>query len=305
MGFVVIIKGFVQIPTTDKFLKVGLSAEKQMAFYLKREFEDAQDILVLNGIRLESNNDATQIDHLIIHQYGLIIIESKHIAGTIEINERGEWQQLGSFKGMPSPIKQAERQAAFLTKYLSNYIPKLRRNRLKDADFDEVPVDVMVAISDTSNITSHSSKDINNVYKAEAIVDKIKATIQNYKKQDNFFNPTWSVLPLKLSKKTMEEISDILLQKNTPSSSQPATNAQTIHSTAHKQFRCQECGSDNINILYGHNYYFKCKECDKNTPIIEKCTKCGQQLKLRKDRNQFYIECKTCGTSRPFFKNTS
>jgi hypothetical protein len=160
------------------------------AWYLKREFEETPDILVLNGIRLELNNDSAQIEHLVIHKYGFIIIESKHIAGTIEINELGEWSKLGSKKGMPSPIKQSERQTSLLKRYLSKYIPKLHRsqvsNRLLDTPFDEVPVDVLVAISVTTNITRHGNKGIDNICKAEAIVDKVKSTIKNYQSQDNF-----------------------------------------------------------------------------------------------------------------------
>jgi hypothetical protein len=62
----VIIKEVDSITTTDKFSKAGFKAEEEMAHYLSRAFKDTKDILVLNGIRLESGNDSVQIDHLII-----------------------------------------------------------------------------------------------------------------------------------------------------------------------------------------------------------------------------------------------
>ena len=57
-----IIKEVDEVETNDKFLKAGLHAEKQMAYYLQREFKDDKKVLVLNGIRLESDGDSAQMD---------------------------------------------------------------------------------------------------------------------------------------------------------------------------------------------------------------------------------------------------
>ena len=60
-----------------KFQKYGYNAEKQMAFYLKRAFQESDDIFVINDLRIEMNDDVAQIDHLIMHRFGFIVIESK------------------------------------------------------------------------------------------------------------------------------------------------------------------------------------------------------------------------------------
>ena len=62
-----------------------------MAFYLKRYFGNNSSIHVLNNIRLELKDDAAQIDHLIIHPYGMTIIESKSVHGKVQIKEDGQW----------------------------------------------------------------------------------------------------------------------------------------------------------------------------------------------------------------------
>ncbi len=49
----------------NKFQEYGYNAEKQMAFYLKRAFQENNDIFVINDLRLEMNDDVAQIDHLI------------------------------------------------------------------------------------------------------------------------------------------------------------------------------------------------------------------------------------------------
>jgi len=37
--------------------KAGQAAEKQMAFYLKREFQDAENIFILNDVRVSTDDD--------------------------------------------------------------------------------------------------------------------------------------------------------------------------------------------------------------------------------------------------------
>ena len=56
-----IVKDVDSIITKDKFMNAGLNAEKRMAFYLQRAFKDDKDILILNGIRLESDGDSAQM----------------------------------------------------------------------------------------------------------------------------------------------------------------------------------------------------------------------------------------------------
>ncbi|MCX7180748.1 MAG: nuclease-related domain-containing protein [Proteobacteria bacterium] len=90
----------------DKYARAGRAAEEQMAFYLKRFFERKPDIHILNGIRLEQDGDAAQMDHLILHPYGVLIVESKSVQGKIQIKDDGQWirwYREKQSKGMASP----------------------------------------------------------------------------------------------------------------------------------------------------------------------------------------------------------
>jgi transcription elongation factor Elf1 len=313
----VIIKEVDSTTTTDKFSKAGLKAEERMAFYLSREFKDTKDILVLNGIRLESDNDSAQIDHLIIHKYGMIIIESKSVVGTIEINDYGEWHRLVYKVGMASPIEQAKRQEIFLKRYLNESGLKPPHNAFKSLvhkiTFDDVRFDVLVAISDTGIIKRPKTLQIDNVLKAEMIGGKIKEIIASYRKQDSIWSSDLlKPPPLKISPETMSAIARFLKEKHVSKEKHARLQVKqdkiifTAPAPVNRKFTCQECGSENIIILYGRfGYYFKCKGCNKTMSIKEHCPKCGQLSKLRKDRNQFYIECKKCNTSTLFFKNTN
>ena len=70
-----IAKEFDPFTDTDKRQLAGRKAEGQIAFYLKRAFE---------------HGDAAQIDHLVFHRWGMILVESKSVTGTVRVNEHGE-----------------------------------------------------------------------------------------------------------------------------------------------------------------------------------------------------------------------
>jgi hypothetical protein len=74
----------------DALARAGRAAEEQLAFYLRRAFAKDQDFIVFNGLRLGHNGDFAQIDHLVAHPYGVIVIESKSVTTEVRVNEHGE-----------------------------------------------------------------------------------------------------------------------------------------------------------------------------------------------------------------------
>ena len=76
-------------PSSPK-LRAGEEAEKQMAFYLQREFGKNKECFLINDLRISHLGETAQIDHLIVSQYGLFIIESKSVHGKVIINEHNE-----------------------------------------------------------------------------------------------------------------------------------------------------------------------------------------------------------------------
>ena len=145
---------------TKDFEKYGHEAEKQMSFYLKRAFQNDKEIHVINDLRLKMNDDVAQIDHLIFHRYGFIIVESKSVTSKISINEFGEWtRHYPKFsRGMPSPINQAKTQLDFLRTYLtarSDYL--LKKRLLIKFTFKDFKFDLLIAISDSGIINRDKS----------------------------------------------------------------------------------------------------------------------------------------------------
>lgn len=178
-----IVKEYTLAPTSDRFQRAGDEAEKQMAFYLRRAFADNPNVHIFNNLRLEHGSEVAQIDHLIFHRSGFIIVESKSVTSSIRINDRQEWarQWNGRWSGMPSPVLQAKRQADLLRTLLQAHKVDLRNKilfGLKQGGFTGFIIDVVVAISD-SGVIQHRGK-LTEVRKADQIPDLVKELMASH-----------------------------------------------------------------------------------------------------------------------------
>ena len=298
-----------------------------MAFYLKRAFNDTPDIMVLNDLRIEMDGDAAQIDHLIVHRFGFLIVESKSVTTEVSINDFGEWSRTykKQVKGMPFPINQAIRQNEFLKNYLtpkSNFL--LKKKILFKTDLSNFKYDVLVAISDSGIIKRSKDSKISSVYKADEITNEIQKIISSYKDNNSLFKLTLDI-NYEFLDETMEKISRYLVKSHKPRV--VANEAKKIDKKIEPKIEhkieiekkdieiekeiiktnsnlCSKCNSKNIQIVYGkYGYYFKCQDCDKNTTIKLNCKDKKCKVKLRKEKEKFYKECKTCNISILYFEN--
>jgi hypothetical protein len=317
-----IVKELDVFASEDKLMKAGRVAEEQMAFYLRRSFSSDRNIRVFHGIRLEKEDDAAQIDHLILHKYGIIIVESKSVTTQIQVNEYGEWMRQfnGSLKGMPSPILQAKRQGEFLKSYLEAHAEVLLSKFLgMQSHFIRMPVDILVAISDSGVINRSNKLTLNEVCKADQASDKIKEIFEKHRQINSVFNFNLNNSGYELREDELAKISDFLLKhhkpiilnasapissSNQPQISKPKLVLKTSPPKLARQPACRNCQSNRLTVMYGkYGYYFKCLQCDGNTPINTICNDCGRKQKIRKSTIQFYTECESCQTSELFYTN--
>ena len=305
---------------SNKFEISGEKAEKQMAFYLKRAFQDDHDVLVINDLRLVMNDDVAQIDHLIVHRFGFIAIESKSVTSRISINEHEEWVRhfQGNKKGMPSPVHQAMRQIDFLKCFLAERSENLlRKVVLFKTSITSFKFDVLVAISDDGIIERENNVEIDVVYKADQIAEKVRAIIEGYEQTNK------KVLSFKLNLKfadaSLEKITRALLYSHKPKSKpqmeqrgvierkqeNPKLKQGAPHACQDEISKvCGKCKSKHIEMVYGkYGYYFKCLDCKGNTAAKLHCTHDSCKTRIRKSKFKFYQECSACGTSELFFEN--
>lgn len=177
---------------SDLRLKAGEEAEKQMAFYLQRAFRKRDDCFVINDLRVIYDGDVAQIDHLVVSTYGLFIVESKSVHGTISINQHGDWQRTynDEIYGMPSPVLQAQEQGRILKELLranaEQVLGKIFFGKIQKG-FKYCPVDVYIAISDNGII--QRGMDIPELLKADAVTGAITEKLVQLKSKANLLTP--------------------------------------------------------------------------------------------------------------------
>lgn len=323
----------------DPLAKTGRRAEEQMAFYLRRSFAASSPVRVLNGVHLERGGDTAQIDHLILHRWGAVIVESKSVTSQVEINERGEWTRLwnGRPKGMPSPVLQGRRQGEFLRHFLEDHAEVLLGKilGLVQARFGTMPVDVIVAVSDDGIIRQPKQNAQDAVCKADQVPDRIRVLIEGHRKAASLFHFNlsagyqWSEQELEriitflqeqhvaLNATTASPVehpspieaveAEPLLTITSPTTKLAATplwSQEATPPTPPLSHACRACEGHNLTVEYGrYGYYFKCGECGGNTSIKAVCRGCGSKARLRKSGREFYAECPPCQRSDLFFVN--
>ena len=269
-----------------------------------------------------------QVDHLIIHRYGIIIIESKSVSSKVKYNEHEEWNRLWNnhWDKMENPVKQAERQAKAIKEILVAKANQLRGKLLglMQCGFKNMATDCLVALSDQCIDIKRPDNDpyLHNVFKADLITDKIDKLIAGYKERDRIFSrgePPWSI-----NTEEMTKVKDFLIAKHTPmvyeqnepkpeekaTADIPRTAVTTriesqlqatpVSRTKEEKIQaltcCLECGGK-VTILWGDkykNYYWHCTACGKNFPINYRCPTCQEKLRIEKSKKEFYIYCEPC-----------
>jgi ssDNA-binding Zn-finger/Zn-ribbon topoisomerase 1 len=207
------------ITQTDRRLAAGDAAEKQMAFYLRREFGNEKDIWAINDLRIGHEGEFAQIDHLLVSQWGLFIIESKSVTESVRINAHGEWAREydGKLEGMPSPVLQAEAQGRILKQLLIANIRELLGTIAGiQKGFAYCPITVYAAISDSGII--HRDVDLPQVMKADAVAPAIKNGLKKCSLVKELFSLSLEIKPggWKMTKSEAEAISKFLLSSHTP-----------------------------------------------------------------------------------------
>ena len=310
-----------------KFEFAGRKAEEQMAFYLRRFFGSSVDVDVLNYLRIDLKGEVAQMDHLVLHPFGLLIVESKSVSDGVQITDDGQWMRWFNRKpsGMASPITQAQLQGKLLKELLEKKVKQ-------KGFFDEIRLDVLVAISDGGMITWPKSGALPEVCKADQVPDRINNRIEQFRKLRKLPDIlTWehrliiSDFLLKVHKplKPIEKFDKIPTPQHqveepraeykvSPVSTvnlMPAIKLNSEISTPKKAASlpskyCKHCQSTCLVATSGqYGYYFSCRDCSKNTPIKFACMVCKGEGKIRKQGDRFFAECKACSVSNLFHSN--
>lgn len=298
----------------------GRRAEEQMAFYLRRFFGASADVDVLNYLRIDLSGEVAQMDHLVLHPYGLLIVESKSVSDSVQITDDGQWKRWFNKKptGMPSPITQAKMQASLLKQLLEKTVKQ-------KGFFDQVRLDVLVAISDGGTIQWPKAGALPEVCKADQVPDRISQRVDQFRRIRSE--------PDILTANHRRAIADLLLKVHkplersvhkmqpinkaeepgveykaspviAPSKPQGNNSGRPLGSSSLPAKVCKHCKSVDLEARHGqYGYYFYCPACGKNTGIKFACPACDGDGRIRKQGNEFFVECKACNASTLYHVN--
>jgi hypothetical protein len=104
-------------------IHVGAAGENDAAHYLRVQFADSKNWVVLNDVRIEVGGAVAQIDHLLISRLlDVWLCESKAFTNGIKINEFGEFLTFYNRVpvGVPSPIEQNLRHMKVMERLVSS-----------------------------------------------------------------------------------------------------------------------------------------------------------------------------------------
>ena len=304
-----------------KCLVSGERNEQNSAYYLDFSYKDSLNWALIHDLRIEHRGRVAQIDHLLINRFlDVYVLESKNYYYGIKITEEGEflvWSGKG-YQAIESPFEQNQRHIQALQssvedrnlgpKRLGFAIPIIYRN--------------VVLVSPTSKVLKPKAAtfDLSTVIKADAFVSVVDKAMEKKSIVE---------APKIVSSDTLRDFSEKVVRLHRPGSFDYAakfgiSNTDTINitqvptivaspaapvysSVAHESkdvLACRKCNSQKMEIMYGKfGYYFKCGECDGNTPIKIACGTIGHNERIRKEGKKFFRECSDCGSSSVYFVN--
>ncbi|APX91969.1 hypothetical protein BWR19_02845 [Halomonas sp. 1513] len=308
----------------------GHKQEQEVAFHLRREFGDSEQVRIIHDQVIEHGGERAQIDHLVIHPYGFIIIESKSIVGEVQVNAEGEWSRSykGNWTGIPSPIRQAELQQDLLKALLRDHVEQLLGKLLGiQTQIGGREWRTLCAVSSTAILHREKMpKDVaDKVVKTEFVAKKAKELIgslrsgllkgrpwfsmQELENIGTFLLAHTAALQAALEKPAQDTppdepaLSAAPVTEPTPQSyvvtpePTPAEPPVDTAAPTEKLLTCKQCGgTDNLTGMYGqYGYYVRCATCNTNTSMKQPCPACGwRAVRVSKDGPSYTAACRKC-----------
>ncbi len=152
------------------------TALEQMPYYLQRYFGNSGEVDVLNQLCVSTGGVVTQMDHLLLHPYGLMVVDSTSVSGPLQVREDGLWVRLhrNQLQVIRSPVTQAYLQTLSLKAFLEKKVHQ-------KGFFERVEMDVLVAVPDTDAIEWPSKGALVEVCTIDEVPKRVKERIAQYR----------------------------------------------------------------------------------------------------------------------------
>jgi hypothetical protein len=301
-------------------LRAGIQGEKNAAYLIDFSLSESKNSMVIHDLRLEFKGRVAQIDHILIHRtLNIYVLETKNFNAGIKINDDGEFLKWNSYKkvyeGIPSPFAQNERHISVLKDVFEYLIDMPTRLGITITPHFHSKI----LIDPNARIERPKKFDTSNLIKADLLMKSLDMDLEK--------TGVLNVISKVVSTETTENIGHQLIRLHRPilfnyaakfgltgstektseiPSKEQETNKPkaTVTPLNTPSMKCKKCGSSEIQIHYGKfGYYFKCNDCNGNSPIKIHCGIDGHNERIRKEGLKFHRECSECKTSSLFFTN--
>lgn len=292
-----------------------------MAFYLHRAFANHDSVHVLHDLRVEDPEQpeydgkpgVCQIDHLVVHRWGMFIVECKSAAVEVQVRNDGaggdEWtRRFGNREqGIPSPIQQARRQGEFLRNLLQRrresllgrVSPLLRPiatlvNGTDKKGFLNLPIQCIVAFADNSAIHRKDGWQPPQlpfrvfVLKADQVAPVISIELSSHEASSGLLSTGDGAYGLwSMQAEEVLAVTRLLAQLHCPAKLHKQPSVGFVPTAREPPpsppdggiaTACKYCNSRALNARWGKfGYYWSCQLCSKNTPMPVTCSACLAQ----------------------------
>ena len=245
--------------------QLGHDAEVKMAACLEETFGGSDDIMVFNDLHIKYRQHKTQIDHLIAHRHGFVLIETKYISDTLLVNRNFKFSRHknGRKYHVRSPLSQAEKQRQVLVDVLNYH----RREIFQGRDVTNIPLfspdrlEILISIVSPNPVIVQP--DSCQVMDVDEVCDTVQAKIST------------SPDVLCFSTSEMDIMKSMLLCDG----------------------RCRQCHGGHTNLENSGTYFLRCNDCGSITHLLPECVHCGNIAEITKMHRTLYRHCQSCKTT--------
>lgn len=156
-----------------------------VASKLKTAFADSVDVIVINNVQIEVYERQVNIDHVVLHSFGITLVNSRTLYGKIEVNYRQEWVR--SVKGRDIPMENPIDLFKHVSKALRDNLVKnteliLSKHNGMQKTFDGFPIELMFIQAPKCGLQGNGINSSNILF-AEQLSNTITRHYNSYKKR--------------------------------------------------------------------------------------------------------------------------
>lgn len=146
----------------------------RVVYHLRRHFRHSTEVDVLHELRLRCGRSLARIDHLLLYEQGLVVVQRFDTVGHLVVNGDGQWSRLAPGPStqtpesvpLSSPVTHAYIQALLLKDFLDRHVRQ-------PGYFDHLRLDVLVVLHDDSEVRWPSEGMMEEVCRRDQVFERV------------------------------------------------------------------------------------------------------------------------------------